>query len=1175
MRFGSGFGVTVLRPSRGVAGEVVQPRTGVLVWVGDKSSSGFILPELELDWAIDDRTIANDTINRINFSAATDGATLLTDHADKDVILWCPGTAGFVDMYNSTSSGDSSVWITRIQQAHDTIHGLSDKFATIATTIPVSAGPNELTIRAFNNEVRNNWSSFADFFIDMAAFTESRVPANFGADHRTLLSSWGALVSDYIQTPIAEFIAEHPVTPWVWGAELNKEAYPDGIELGVFQTYLLEMGQVGSSFSTNIPGLGVSGTVLQGVASQSGSFSITETLAGAFNSPISRTIIVGNVAEEPSWSQNPSISGTPESGQTLTGHDGTYENGTVSARAWLSDGTPISDATGTTYALTDADIGFDISYLVELTGDGGTASAESDPVGPVTAIPVAPSWSVNPSITGDTVVGQTLTGADGTYANGTVSSRSWLRDGVSISGATTTTYVLVEDDASAEISYLVELTGAGGTVDSESTPVGPVTEPEEAATGTLTLTAVPSYDELRVYQRTTKTGGSTGKGAGVITLPITGATSGTIFARVLSDDLTTVLENLSPITITNGQTAIAVPVAARKGWFHIELQDHTGTWQRQTYKCGMGRMVMLAGQSLIVRFISRQEQTPTFASLGITPEPNASIVASYGGGAPSYLPTTIATIPWERASDAGNFTSTGVNEFLKHQVDAFGVNCGAVSHSFGGVSITTFIGTGARWIALQPLIARAGGAFEACVWGQGHGDSLYGLPAEPYRDTLNLLFAQFTAANNMSYTKYLFSIPLIRNIAWGEPKQYLRLRQGAALWASENDATYVAMDDYATLDGVHENQLGAQGMAQHLHRATRAELGLSDDHGPELLSATRVGTTLTAVFSDVGQTNLVLSGDPTKVIHVFPTGKTSSAVSDTVNRFPAASVTVVNKTTLSIVLANDPGDGHVLDLYPYFTNRDQNDGSVNNIRDDRVDGDGIAYGRQIKHATAVSSIVVAAPTPGGTINAPPGGFVARVSPWDATGTMTYQASPFGQEAITGIGSSANNRFPYFSGGTVEAFFTCPALGPAVKVVGGAGDTWIGITTGGRLTSTGSSQGATVLVPGKRYHAAITRGPGGTQWYLTNLTDGGPSIRDYNLTTPITTPPRGAPMGLRALTATSFPMVDGALDEIAVFYGARYSGATYIAPTAPFSKTDPNIVALYHLNGDLVEVVDAG
>lgn len=61
----------------------------------------------------------------------------------------------------------------------------------------------------------------------------------------------------------------------------------------------------------------------------------------------------------------PTISGRPELGETLTGNDGTYNNTpTGFDRRWLRRGSAIPGATGSTYVLTQADIGGGITFEV-------------------------------------------------------------------------------------------------------------------------------------------------------------------------------------------------------------------------------------------------------------------------------------------------------------------------------------------------------------------------------------------------------------------------------------------------------------------------------------------------------------------------------------------------------------------------------------------------------------------------------------------------------------------------------------------------------------------------------------------------------------------------------------------------------------------------------------------
>jgi hypothetical protein len=89
---------------------------------------------------------------------------------------------------------------------------------------------------------------------------------------------------------------------------------------------------------------------------------------------------------------------------------------------------------------------------------------------------VAPVNTVAPAITGSLSVGATLTVSNGTWT-GTAPityARQWKRDGVNISGATASTYVLVSGDLGKMISATVIGTNAAGNASANSNSVGPV-----------------------------------------------------------------------------------------------------------------------------------------------------------------------------------------------------------------------------------------------------------------------------------------------------------------------------------------------------------------------------------------------------------------------------------------------------------------------------------------------------------------------------------------------------------------------------------------------------------------------------------------------------------------------------------------------------------------------------
>jgi Ca2+-binding RTX toxin-like protein len=120
----------------------------------------------------------------------------------------------------------------------------------------------------------------------------------------------------------------------------------------------------------------------------------------------------------------PTISGNAVNHQTLTVNPGTATGGSSTSYQWLRCDAagacaPIPGATGTTYTLTEADIGGTIRVRQTVTGSGGTASADSAPTGPVAPDPnrcsnvftgTAGNDTINGTAGGDRITG--LNGAD-------------------------------------------------------------------------------------------------------------------------------------------------------------------------------------------------------------------------------------------------------------------------------------------------------------------------------------------------------------------------------------------------------------------------------------------------------------------------------------------------------------------------------------------------------------------------------------------------------------------------------------------------------------------------------------------------------------------------------------------------------------------------------------------
>ena len=165
------------------------------------------------------------------------------------------------------------------------------------------------------------------------------------------------------------------------------------------------------------------------------------------------------------------ITGTATQGQTLTADTSAIADldglGTFSLQ-WLRDGRDIASATGTTYALTQADVGKAISVRASYTDGGGKAeSVTSTATSNVANVNDAPTGA--PTITGTATQGQTLTADTSSIADadglGTFSLQ-WLRDGNPIASATGPTYALAQADVGKAISVRVGYTDGGGTAES-------------------------------------------------------------------------------------------------------------------------------------------------------------------------------------------------------------------------------------------------------------------------------------------------------------------------------------------------------------------------------------------------------------------------------------------------------------------------------------------------------------------------------------------------------------------------------------------------------------------------------------------------------------------------------------------------------------------------------------
>lgn len=266
----------------------------------------------------------------------------------------------------------------------------------------------------------------------------------------------------------------------------------DGVDVSnaTGSTYKLGNGDVGARISVKVSYTDGNGT-----------------LEGPLTS--SKTAVVANVNDAPTG--KPTITGTIAEDQTITADTSAILDddglGTFSHQ-WLRDGVDISNATGSTYKLGNADVGARISVEVRYTDGNGTEE------GPLTSLQTGVISNVNdapsgtPKITGTPTDDQTITAdTSGISDDDGVGAFSykWLRDGVEISNAIGSAYKLGDGDVGARFSVKVSYVDGNGTLEGPLTSLHTevVSDANDAPSGGPEITGTATEKEiLQVAQGT-------------------------------------------------------------------------------------------------------------------------------------------------------------------------------------------------------------------------------------------------------------------------------------------------------------------------------------------------------------------------------------------------------------------------------------------------------------------------------------------------------------------------------------------------------------------------------------------------------------------------------------------------------------------------------------------------
>lgn len=233
---------------------------------------------------------------------------------------------------------------------------------------------------------------------------------------------------------------ELTATAGTWKPSSTKLAYTwlrDGAPIAgaTASTYTLAAEDLGAKVSVTVTGSKSGYTSVSATSSATAAVKI-----GRFSPPV------------------PVVSGRANVLATLTVDPGVWvpSDATLTLQ-WLRDGVEIEGATGAAYKLVADDLDASVSVRVTGAKEGFTSAAVTSApvvVGEAEAV-IAPS--AKPTISGTAQVGKKLTAKPGTWGPAPVTlSYQWRRDGVSIDGATASTYTLAKADKGAKITVRIK-----------------------------------------------------------------------------------------------------------------------------------------------------------------------------------------------------------------------------------------------------------------------------------------------------------------------------------------------------------------------------------------------------------------------------------------------------------------------------------------------------------------------------------------------------------------------------------------------------------------------------------------------------------------------------------------------------------------------------------------------
>src|SRR5260221_431410 len=199
-----------------------------------------------------------------------------------------------------------------------------------------------------------------------------------------------------------------------------------------------------------------------------------------------------SVADRAPGVSKPTITGTPQEGQTLTASATGTEGDWPVSYQWQKNGVNISGATASTYAVAEGDEGATLDVVATAKNDNLLTASQTS-AATATVFDQAASVST-PTITGTPQEGQPLTAAaaSGAGESDDPVSYQWQRNGANISGATSSTYVVQESDEAGTLDVVATSTAEDLPSSASKTSAATATVFDQAASvSTPTITGTP------------------------------------------------------------------------------------------------------------------------------------------------------------------------------------------------------------------------------------------------------------------------------------------------------------------------------------------------------------------------------------------------------------------------------------------------------------------------------------------------------------------------------------------------------------------------------------------------------------------------------------------------------------------------------------------------------------